>query len=98
MFDSVFDWDEANVEHIIRHDLEPEDVEEALLDPRGVTAPAYNKIARNKIEVRKGFIGATEGGRILYVAYTVRSGRPHSKIRVVTARNANPEERRRYKK
>lgn len=83
-------WDEANIDHIARHGLEPEDVEEALLDPEGVPVAAYNAAG----ERRRGLVGATEFGRILYVVYTKREGA----IRVVTARDANPREKRRYRR
>ncbi len=46
------------------------------------------------VERRSGFIGATEAGRILYVAYTKRGG----VIRVVTARDANSREKRSYRR
>jgi uncharacterized DUF497 family protein len=87
--DDDFEWDEGNVGHIARRGLEPVDVEEALLDPDGYPAPAYNAG-----EVRKAFIGATEAGRLLYVVYVVRYG----KTRVVTARDANKGEKRRYRR
>lgn len=84
-----FGWDEANIGHIAQHGLEPEGVEDALLDPEGVPAAAYNSGG----ERRSGFVGATEAGRILYVVYTKRGG----VVRVVTARDANPREKRRYR-
>jgi uncharacterized DUF497 family protein len=65
-------------------------VEEALLDPKGINAPAYNAAS----ERRYGFIGATEAGGVLYVVYTERSG----ELRVVTARDADVSQKRRYKR
>ena len=88
-----FGWDRANVDHIAWHGLEPEEVEDALLDPEGVPAAAYNVATNSGVERRSGFIGATEAGRILYVAYTKRGG----VIRVVTARDANSREKRSYR-
>jgi hypothetical protein len=38
----VFDWDEANLEHIGGHGVEPGEVEEALSDPRRLSEGAYN--------------------------------------------------------
>lgn len=86
----IFRWDSANIDHIARHTLEPEDVEEALLDPKGINAPAYNAGS----ERRHGFIGATEAGRILFVVYTERS----DELRVVTARDADVGQKRRYRR
>jgi uncharacterized protein len=83
-----FDWDDANVEHIALHGLEPEDVEEAYLDPRRVPAEAYN----TPTERRRAFVGVTDAGRLLRVVYTLRRGM----IRVVSAFDAPPQDRRRY--
>ncbi len=84
-----FLWGDANTDHIARHGLEPEDVEEALLDPEGVSAPAYNSGS----EKRSGFIGATEAGRVLFVVYTCRDD-----IRVVSAYDANVSQKQRYRR
>lgn len=85
----MFEWDEYNSTHIEEHSLEPEDVEEALLDPRRLGMPAYNVAG----EVRRGMLGATGAGRILFVVVTRRG----DAVRVVTARDANDWEKRRYR-
>jgi len=82
-----FDWDEANHAHIAAHGLAPE-VEDALLDPERVGAPAYN-VERER---RWAAVGATQAGRALLVVFTLRSG----PVRVITARDARRAERRRY--
>lgn len=86
----IFEWDDANVEHIARHGIEPEEVEGAMTDPKRLPAGAYNTPA----ERRWSIIGATEDGRILCVIYTTRGKR----FRVVTARDASLGEKRRYKR
>ena len=86
----MFDWDDANIDHIARHGLEPEDVEEALLDPDSFPVPTYNYGG----EKRRGLVGATNGGRVLFVVYTERGG----KIRPITAREASKSQKRRYKR
>jgi uncharacterized DUF497 family protein len=85
-----FEWDEGNVDHIDRHGVTPEEAEEALLDPRRVGAAAYSA-AR---EPRSAVIGATQDGRVLFVVYTWRGG----KVRIVTARDADRAQRRRYRR
>ena len=85
---SLFDWDDYNIDHIAEHGLEPEEVEEALHDPRRIGVPAYNV----SHERRWAVLGATEDGRILFVVFTRRQGF----IRVVTARGATDRERRWY--
>lgn len=83
-----FDWDDDNESHILEHELFPDDVEGAFYNPY-VRTPAYNHLGAT----RQGFIGATDDGRIITVIYTHRAGH----IRVVTARDANPREKRRYR-
>lgn len=86
-----FDWDDANLEHIARHSVEPEEVEEAATDPGRVAAPAYR--AENG-ERRQAVTGKTEGGRLLTIVLTRRG----NLFRVVTAREANAAERRAYRR
>lgn len=86
----MFDWDEANSQHLRSHGIEPSEAEEALLDPAGVGTSAR----RSQGEKRWAILAATEAGRVLVVIYT-RRGRM---IRVITAMNADPAERRRYRK
>lgn len=85
-----FDWDEANVEHIARHGVEPYEVEGALLDPGRVARDVRN--ARG--EVRRAVLGATEAGRVLFVVYTIRDGR----IRSVMGRDATDGEKKAYRR
>jgi uncharacterized DUF497 family protein len=85
-----FDWDEDNINHIVNgHEVEPEEAEQALADMHRVPGDAYRGTYGEK---RQAVIGRTIEDRILFVVYTVRRGR----IRVVTARDADPGERRRY--
>ena len=86
----MFEWDDGNLDHIARHGVSPEEAEEALLDRRRIGTA----IRRSTDELRWGSVGATEDGRILAMIYTRRSGR----IRIVTARDANVAERRRYRR
>ena len=76
-----FDWDQANIEHIARHNLIPFEVEEALLD-------------QQKNEQRWAALGKSYNGRVLFVVFTRRNGL----IRVITARDATPKEKRRYRR
>ena len=85
-----FEWDEGNVDHLDRHGVNLPEAEEALSDPRRVGAGAYNMEA----ERRSAVIGATQDERILFVVYTWRQG----KLRVVTARDADLAQRRRYRR
>lgn len=85
----MFDWDEYNSEHIAGHGISQEDAEDALLDPRRLSAAAYDSDG----EERRAIIGATSAGRLLFVVVTRRDGL----IRVVTARDAIDREKKRYR-
>jgi uncharacterized protein len=85
--DDLFDWNDGNLDHLTNCD--PEEVEAAVLDPKRIGMPAYNV----GTERRWALLGATEAGAILFVIYTLREKR----IRVVTVREATPEEQRRYR-
>jgi uncharacterized DUF497 family protein len=82
-----FDWDEANTAHIARHGVRPK---EALIDPRRLVL----KTRSQRGEERWTALGAAEAGRILFVVFTRRRGR----VRAIAARDATPEEKRRYRK
>ncbi len=91
MFDeSDFDWDDVNIEHVARHGVEPWEVEDAILDPGRVGASARNAPEERRFAV----VGATEPGRLLFVVFTRREER----IRVITARDAEDSEKRRYRR
>jgi uncharacterized DUF497 family protein len=75
--DDAFDWDVINRNHVRKAGVEPEEVEEALVDPQRVPRDVYNLAG----EQRRGAIGAAESGRILLVVFTTRRGR----VRVITA-------------
>lgn len=87
--EDFFDWDEGNAEHIAEHGISVEEAEEAILDPLRIAAPAY----RGSEERRRGLLGATAAGRLLFLVFTHRNER----VRVVTARDASQREKRRYR-
>jgi uncharacterized DUF497 family protein len=64
------------------------DVEAAVLDPERIAVEAFNRGER-----RWALVGMTEGGRLLFVVYTMREGA----VRVVTARDAIAGEKARYR-
>jgi len=76
----LFVWDEHNVEHVGRHGVTADEVEEAMLDARRLVMPAYNVEGERRFAI----LGATEAGRLLFVVYTKRD----KCIRVITAREA----------
>ena len=77
-----FEWDEANEEHILRHDVYPEEVEEVF------AGNPYIRRNRDRYLV----YGRDDSGPYLTVVCTGRGAR----IRVITARDMNRSERSLY--
>jgi uncharacterized DUF497 family protein len=82
-----FDWDSANVGHILRHAVTPFEVEEAT-DRKRAVIPAKTV----KREKRWKLFGKTASGRYLVVVFTIR----RKLFRTVTAYEMNIPERRLY--
>ncbi len=86
-----FEWDEANIAHIARHDVAPEEAEEIFFDINNI----LNKdVEHSVVEKRFLIIGKTEKDRILYQIFT----RKGNKIRVVSSRDINRKEVGLYEK
>lgn len=82
-----FDWDQANIDHIAKHGITPDEAEQVVHnDPVDLTLQLRDG------EERTPQVGETNAGRILVVITTWR-GRL---IRVVTAFPANVALRRLY--
>ncbi len=82
-----FDWDAANVGHILRHAVTPFEVEEVVGHPH-VTIRA--RAVRG--EERWKLLGKTASNRYLVVVFTIR----RKLFRAVTAYEMNAAERRKY--
>lgn len=80
---SNFHWDESNVSHIARHNITPDEVEEAFLDA----------IHRKGREGRLLSYGKTDAGRYIFIVAVLSGG---SVLRVITARDMTKSERRYY--
>jgi uncharacterized DUF497 family protein len=82
-----FDWDGANVGHILRHTVSPIEVEEAAGRPHVIIrARTINGEKRWKL------FGKTVSRRYLVVVFTIR----RNLFRAVTAYEMNATERRNY--
>lgn len=86
----MFDWDDFNIDHIAEHNVSPEEAEQAVLDPDRIVTEAYN----SGKEKRKAIVGKTLEGRYLTVVLTARN----ALFRVVTARDSNATEKRRFRR
>ena len=83
----IFIWDEENIQHIARHNVEPFEAEDALMDPQRIKFSAHSG--------NMGIIGSTEDGRRLVVIFIKKI---EGKIRVITARDTNDSEARAYRR
>lgn len=85
--DLAFDWDEANQAHIARHNVTPEEVEQAFAnDPMDLGAEIVDG------EERYIGVGHTDQLRILVLAWTMRG----VTMRPITAFDASDRLARRY--
>ncbi len=85
----TFVWDkEKAAQNIVRHGIRFERAREALLDPL-----ARYEDASPEDEARQACIGLTTAYELLYVVHAVREG---DTLRLISARLAEPAERRRY--
>ena len=81
-----FDWDEVNEDHIARHGVDTDEVEEVFI--------RRHRLYRSR-EGRYVVLGQSMGGRYLMI---VLEQKEHGEIRVVTARDMSEKERRRFKR
>jgi uncharacterized DUF497 family protein len=82
-----FDWDDANEDHILRHSVTPNEVEEAVRQKNVIlTAQTVKRERRWKL------FGKTLADRYLVVVFTVR----RKLFRAVTAYDMDANERRAY--
>ena len=84
----MFEWDKIKEErNIIKHQLDFRTASRVFLDPFLIEF----EDERIQEEIRWNVIGVVDG-RVLFVTYTERNER----IRIISARGAEPHERRRY--
>ncbi len=85
-----FDWDQGNInKNRDKHRVHHLECEEILFNEPIVTKVEKRGVSQ---EERVSALGATNGGRFLFVVFTIRTGR----IRVVSARDMNKRERKIY--
>ena len=84
-----FEWDEANIKHIARHNVIPAEAEEVFFDPKNVLD---EDIVHSIAEDRFIIIGKTKEGKLLYQVFTKRG----NKIRVISSRDINKKEVKLY--
>jgi len=88
-----FDWDEGNIDkNWKKHQVSNQETEEVFFNhPLLIN---LDKKHSSKKEIRFQVLGITNGGRRLFVVFTLRN----NKIRIISARDQNKKERRIYEK
>ena len=87
-----FDWDDGNsLKSAEKHAVSQAEAEQIFADERLLVA---DDLKHSQDEERYHALGKTIEGRLLHVTFTFRDDR--TKIRVISARDANRRERRSY--
>lgn len=81
-----FEWDDDNEDHIARHGVETDEVEEVFVD--------RHRLYRSR-EGRYVAMGRSAAGRYLFVVFEKRES---GTIRVTTARNMSEKEKKHFKR
>ena len=86
-----FKWDEGNLEHLKKHEVDYTECEEIFSN---LPLLLNEGTVHSKFEERIQVLGRTNNGRLLFIAVTIRN----NKIRVISARDQSKQERNQYKK
>lgn len=85
-----FEWDEGNIlKSYTKHDITAEEAESVFID---IYLSVAEDTKHSINEKRYAAVGTSISARILFVVYTIRNNR----VRIISARPANREERRHY--
>lgn len=76
-------WDEGSVDHVAKHSVSPEEVEEALFNEE------YPPLIMKGRDGRLLAFSKTDGGRFLLIVLAIR----YRKTRIVTARDMTEKEK-----
>ncbi|MEZ4859848.1 MAG: BrnT family toxin [Caldilineaceae bacterium] len=87
MYISKLEWDNYRIEHIARHDVEPDEVEEVCDDP----LHRARREGRNRYRI----YGQSAAGRYLFVVIEHIQGNAYKPI---TARDMTPGEKHNFRK
>lgn len=82
-----FEWDDNNVEHIAKHGVSPDEIEEVAFDD-----DPWIRKGRND---RRYMLGYTIAGRYLFVVYVLKS---KDIARVITSMDMDEKTRKLYKR
>jgi len=90
----AFDWDESNHEkNWLKHGVQATEAEESFFDREKRLAHDHLHTTEfTEFEARYILLGKTRSARLLFVVFTLRGDR----VRVISARDCTPKERRLY--
>lgn len=88
----MFQWDARHTDHSARHRVTRHEAAEAMADRQRRPGVAYDRAD----ETRYAITGRTRRGRLLTIFCTYVGERRDQRIRVITARPANTDERGDY--
>jgi uncharacterized DUF497 family protein len=92
----IFEWDsKKNSENIGKHGISFEQAQEVFLDPLHLSILDERF---SYFEERWITMGATQGGDVIVVAHLYYVEEPEERMRIISARQATPQERRQYEK
>ena len=90
----MFDWDPRKAESNRRkHGVSFEEAATAFLDPKGLDG---DDLDHSEIETRRLRLAKSGMRRVLLVAYTIRRKNDEETTRIISARRASRNERKRY--
>jgi uncharacterized DUF497 family protein len=90
----MFDWDPRKAQSNWRkHGVSFEEAATAFLDPDGLDGEDW---AHSESESRRLRLAKSGSGRVLLIAYTIRSEENEEKTRIISARRASRKERKKY--
>ena len=92
---SGFDWDQGNRDKCQKHGLAIADIEHALVHAQTLIV---RDIRNSRVEDRYIAIGRTGGGRLAFVAFTLREIDGGLRIRPISARYKHKKEIGKYEK
>jgi len=82
-----FEWDDRNIEHIARHNVLPDEVEDVAFDDE----PWIRKGRKGT----RDMLGYTIGGRYLFIVYSLKN---KGIARIIPAMDMDEKTRKLYKK
>ena len=82
-----FEWDDKNIEHVARHNVRPDEIEDVAFDDE--------PWIRKGREGTRYMLGYTVAGRYLFTVYVLRS---KGVARVITAIDMDERTKKLYKK